>query len=91
VIKNQKWVIQFYQTAEGKIPYVRWFESYDEKTQTKIFTRLNRVQNGNFGDYKVLGDGVYELRFMFGGGIRIDFAIHRNTILLLLCGGDKKS
>jgi putative addiction module killer protein len=38
-----------------------------------------------------LGDGIKELKFNFGSGYRIYFSEVRGVILLLLCGGDKKT
>ena len=46
---------------------------------------------GNLGDYKPLGDGVYELRIKAGPGYRVYFGILGNSVILLLCGGDKGS
>lgn len=54
--------------------------------------RLERVRLGNFGDYKNLAEGVFELRIHFAGGYRIYFGRDGGEIiilLLLLCGGDK--
>lgn len=49
------------------------------------------MKYGNFGDYQSVGDGVFELRLHFGAGYRIYFGVVDNTIVLLLCGGDKSS
>jgi len=46
---------------------------------------------GNFGDHKSLGNGLAELRVHSGPGIRIYYAKIGNTVVLLLCGGDKGS
>jgi putative addiction module killer protein len=43
------------------------------------------------GDYKSVGEGVFELRFHFGRGYRIYFGMIDNVIVLLLCGGDKNN
>ena len=50
-----------------------------------------RVYAGNFGDYRALGSGVYELRVDWGPGYRVYFARSGRVVLLLLCGGDKTS
>jgi putative addiction module killer protein len=52
---------------------------------------LDRVEIGNYGDYKALGDGVYELKLHFGSGYRVYFAEDGDIIVILLCGGDKSS
>ena len=43
------------------------------------------------GDFKSLGDNLYELRFFFGGGLRVYYTIHNQQVILLLNGGNKSS
>ena len=61
----------------------------DQSGKIKILARLDRVQNGNFGDCKQIGEELYELRFFFGPGYRVYYTIKRNTVVILLAGGDK--
>lgn len=72
--------------------YAAWFRSLrDRKVRGLIVRRVERLELGNFGDSKSLGDGVHELRLKFGPGYRVYF-MHRGVrIVLLLCGGDKGS
>jgi putative addiction module killer protein len=44
---------------------------------------------GNFGDVKLLGDSVSEARIDYGPGYRVYFTRRGNTVVILLCGGDK--
>lgn len=46
---------------------------------------------GNFGDVKGVGDGVSELRISFGSGYRVYFTQRGDTLVVLLCGGDKST
>ncbi len=54
-----------------------------------IQTRIGRLRLGNFGDFKAVGRGVYELRIHISPGYRIYFGRVENEIVLLLCGGTK--
>jgi len=84
--------IDRYITPDGKIPILEWAASLrDLRAKSKINQRLDRLQTGNLGDYKFVGDGVYELRIDYGGGYRIYFGQVGSVIILLLCGGDKSS
>ena len=56
-----------------------------------IRARLRRIERGNFGDYKRVGEGVLEARLHFGPGYRIYFAQDGHNLVLLLCGGDKST
>ena len=63
----------------------------DRQAVMAIALRLARVASGNFGDTKVIGDGVSELRIFVGPGYRIYYTIRNNEIVILLCGGDKST
>lgn len=84
--------LQAYQTSNGREPFTEWYDSIrDEEIENRIGRRLDRLRSGNFGDYRSVGAGVFELRFSFGAGYRIYFGEVDDTIILLLCGGDKSS
>ena len=84
-------LVELFKLKTNKEPFKDWIGSLDYSTQERILTRINRIKFGNFGDYKNLGDGVFELRFDFGSGYRIYFGKSGNKIIILLCGGDKKT
>lgn len=71
----------------------KWFASKvkDVKSRARIISRFDRIQMGNLGDYRLLDENLYELRFLFGPGFRVYFTIRNQTIVFLLCGGDKSS
>ena len=70
----------------------RWFKGLkDVKTKARIALRLRQISQGNFGDYKPLGSGLYELRFFFASGYRIYYTIKGEQVVILLVGGDKSS
>ena len=69
-----------------------WFLSLtDARVQDKIVARLARVRLGNFGDVKVVGEGVRELRIDAGPGYRVYFVQREAAVYVLLTGGDKGS
>lgn len=89
-IKPRK--IRYYQTTLGKIPFKEWIEGLkDSKVRHRIRARLDRIELGNFGDYKALAEGISELRLQFGAGYRVYFAEQDDYFIILLCGGDKSS
>ena len=71
----------------------KWLEKLkDNKARDKIIVRIKRIeQTNNLGDYKSVGDNVYELRIDYGCGYRIYFTYNGNEIIILLCGGDKST
>jgi len=69
-----------------------WFGSLrDSLTRRRIQARIDRVEDGNLGDHKSLGEGVFELRIHHGPGYRVYFAQRGEAIVILLAGGDKSS
>ncbi len=63
----------------------------DERARTLIASRLDRLAYGHAGDAAPVGDGISELRIHYGPGYRIYFHRQGNTVVILLCGGDKGS
>lgn len=81
-----------YLTEDGENPFHNWLSSrIDRAARARIRVRLNRVRLGNFGDCKPVGKGVNELRVNYGPGYRIYYGKSKKTIVILLCGGSKKS
>ena len=81
-----------YQTLDGKEPFAKWLDSLrDMRAIDKIEKRLKRVQSGNLGDYRSVGEGVFEFRINYGSGYRIYFGQVGTIVILILCGGDKST
>lgn len=74
---------------------LRRFESgdcvRDERARALIASRLDRLAQGHTGDAEPVGDGISELRIRYGPGYRVYFQKRGNTIIVLLCGGDKST
>lgn len=70
----------------------KWLKNIKDKiTHFRIDARLTRLTEGNFGDAKSVSNNLFELRFTFGGGIRIYYTIQGERIILLLHGGNKST
>ena len=84
--------IVHYLTANGRDVFSDWLDSQRNVIAIGAITgRLNRLGAGNFGDHSYCRDGVWELRIDVGTGYRVYYAIAGREIVLLLCGGDKRS
>ncbi len=84
--------IGIYETLDGKSPFIEWLNSLkDINAKAKIIKRIERIKLGNLGDYKSVGKGICELRIDHGAGYRIYFGQVGNTIVIILCGGDKNT
>ena len=72
--------------------FLRWLRRLrDKQAQARILVRIDRVEEGNFGDHRSVGGGVSELRVNVGQGYRIYYTIRQQRVVILLCGGDKTS
>ena len=91
-MEAQEKTILTYVKADGSVPFNDWLEALkDRKARAIVRTRINRVRLGNLGDCKSVGEGLSELRIKFGAGYRIYFGQEKETIIILLSGGDKSS
>jgi len=81
-----------FRTSDGRIPFNEWLdELHDQNIVARILARLARVRRGNLGDVRSVGEGVFELRVDYGPGYRLYFAQKGQTLVILLCGGDKRT
>ena len=63
----------------------------DDYARAKIDLRIEQTKLGNFGDFKFVGDGIYEMRIHYGPGYRIYYTKEDDVSVLLLVGGDKST
>jgi putative addiction module killer protein len=63
----------------------------DPSARGRILARLRRVELGNPGDVKPVGEGVSELRIDYGPGYRLFFVRRGQVVIVMLCGGDKST
>jgi putative addiction module killer protein len=63
----------------------------DTNARVRITVRIDRLARGNAGDVRPVGGGVSELRIDYGPGYRVYFVRRGELLILLLCGGDKRT
>ena len=84
--------LRYYQAPSGESPFLEWLTSLaDIHARSRIEARIRQVANGSFGDSEPVGEGVLELRISWGPGYRVYFARVGEVVVLLLCGGDKRT
>ena len=81
-------MIEVRQTAM----FTKWLDGLRDRTaRVRIATRIRRMETGNPGDVKAVGEGVSEMRITYGPGYRVYFVQDGETVVILLCGGNKSS
>jgi putative addiction module killer protein len=95
-LRSESWhpqdlLLPCYIAANGGKPLVEWLNSLDVLAKEIVQSRLNQVKRGTLGDYKPVGEGVWELRIFYGPAYRIYFGYITTTHVLLLCGGNKST
>lgn len=84
--------IRHYLTASGRDLFQTWLDDLKEmRARVAIQRRVDRLAAGNFGDHKLCRDGISELRIDVGAGYRVYYARVERTIVLIVCGGDKRT
>jgi putative addiction module killer protein len=83
--------VGFLEISSGKCPYVEWEKRLEKSIRAAIRVRINRLRIGNFGDCKTIkgSTGLYELRIHWGPGYRLYFGRVKDSLVIILCGGDK--
>lgn len=90
LIRPQRRRVKELEFDDGTKPFAKWFGKLrDARLKGHVRKLFIRVGEGNFGDYRYIEDGVFELRIDYGPGIRIYFALDGEDVVVILLGGDK--
>jgi putative addiction module killer protein len=97
-IKFQDEVLEFELDSEKKIAVIQtniyddWIDSIiDIRTNARITKDVGKMRRGNLGNWKSVGEEVFETRLDYGPGYRIYYAKVGRIIVVLLGGGDKST
>lgn len=77
---------------EATRQFSNWLDGLkDVAGRVRILTRIDRLSMGNPGQHRNLKGGISELKLTIGPGYRIYYMQRNDTLIILLCGGDKSS
>jgi putative addiction module killer protein len=77
---------------ESTDTYTGWINGLrDLQARARIQARIERLAGGNPGQYRSLSGGVSELKIDYGPGYRVYYTQRAGVLIILLCGGDKRS
>lgn len=72
--------------------FKKWIKKLrDERARYRINARIKRLETGNPGDVEPVGEGISEMRIDYGPGYRVYYKEVGLEIIILLCGGDKRT
>ena len=92
MLQSDNYIIQDYINVDNIKVFRKWLnELNDQQAYIRISRRILLLERGGFGDCKPLQGGVWELRIDHGPGYRVYYGLTGKTVLLLLCGGDKRT
>ena len=72
-----------------RLRWINWLK--DRTSRARIQVRVDRLVHGNPGQYRVLTDGVCELKIDVGPGYRVYYTERGGLVSVLLAGGDKST
>jgi putative addiction module killer protein len=72
--------------------FIKWIDRLrDGRARFRIFKRIDRLAEGNPGDVEPAGESISEMRIDYGPGYRVYYKDTGKEIIILLCGGDKRT
>jgi putative addiction module killer protein len=75
---------------DGSCPLADWLLSMNDiTTRARITRQIDKLQRGNFGVRRGVGEAIAELKLDFGPGYRVYYVRMTNVIVVLLGGSDK--
>jgi putative addiction module killer protein len=92
VLESIPQTVEVYETETGKVPYSECLLALKNKQAfARISLGIDRLKLGNFGDHKLIDNGLFELRIDTGAGYRVYFGRVTPETIVLIWGGDKST
>lgn len=86
------WIQCFMYSIKQTENFSKWLKKLkDVQGKVAILRRIDRIKEGNFGDYKVIDTNISELKIPTGPGYRVYYTKKDEEIIILLIGGDKST
>ena len=83
---------RYFIASNGKAPCEEWLDTLrDRQGRAMIRARIRRLELGNPGNCRPVGQGVMEMKIHHGPGYRVYYGEDGDALIILLCGGDKDS
>lgn len=83
--------IEHYADEDGDDLFGKSVDELSPRARRRVLAAIERMEDGNFGDWKSLGGQLREHRIHAEGGLRIYYSIQNDEIVLLLISGMKSS
>jgi putative addiction module killer protein len=84
--------VEVYTSPSGRQPLQEWLAALlDARGRQRVLARIQAAADGNLGNWRSLGSGLFEMRVFHGPGYRIYFAREGESLVILLSGGSKGS
>lgn len=82
--------LRLFKTKNGRVPFHDWLTKLkDRQGRALVRIRIDRLCIGHRGNYRSLGNRLFELKINYDPGYRIYYGDDDGKLILILCGGDK--
>lgn len=82
--------IIYFKDGKGNYPAYDWLGKLkDNRTRVIIKGRIRRLEDGNLGFTRSIGQGLIELKIDYGPGYRVYLGFDGYTVIVILAAGDK--
>jgi len=88
--QTQPFRVVEYTDEQDRSRFGEWFQALDARLAARIVATVAKLEAGNFGAAKAIGDGVFECSIHTGPGLRVYYGRRGAELVILLGGGTKR-